>query len=64
MLTRTEWCRQKANECIALALSITDQATRAQLRNLAQQWLRLAEFADWLDERSPQWTPSDSQTLQ
>ena len=63
MLTRTEWCRQKANECIALALSITDHETRTHLRNLAQQWLRLADFADWLDERSPGWTPLDAQTL-
>jgi hypothetical protein len=63
MLTRTEWCRQKANECIALALSFSDHEGRAQLHNLAQQWLRLADLADWLDDRSPGRMPSDGQTL-
>ena len=46
---RATFYRLKAEECAALAKTMTDGVSRLELERAASQWLRLAESAELLD---------------
>ena len=49
MTIRARFFRLKAEECAALAKTMVDQFSRAELERTAAHWLRLAEAADLVD---------------
>jgi hypothetical protein len=53
MSSRAENCRQKAQECEALAAAATDAASRTYMQITAKQWRELAEQVDRLDLSGP-----------
>jgi hypothetical protein len=50
MGNRAEYCRRQARECMALAHRISGQPSREQLKEISEQWSRLAKFVERLDE--------------
>ena len=51
---RAKLFRQRANECAALAKTMTDQLSRRELERTAAHWLRLADGADLLEHLEKQ----------
>lgn len=51
---RAKLFRQRANECAALAKTMSDQLSRMELKRTAAHWLRLAEGADLLERLEKQ----------
>ena len=49
MINRATFFRLKAEECTALAKTMVDQFSRAELKRISAHWLRLAEDADLID---------------
>ena len=49
MGSRATFCRLKAEQCAALAKTMTDGVSRRELEKAAAQWLSLANDAELLD---------------
>jgi len=68
MTIRAKFFRLKSEECAALAKTMVDQFSRAELERTAAQWLRLAESGDLLDtirlERSGRFLPQEPREQQ
>ena len=47
--SEAEECRQRALECAQKALQATDPAVRLAYAELAEQWSRIAEYAETLE---------------
>jgi hypothetical protein len=43
-LSSPEFCRQKAEECLALSYQLTDPKRQVAVLKLANSWMRLAEY--------------------
>jgi hypothetical protein len=43
-LSSPEFCKQKAEECLALSYQLTDPKKQVAILKLANSWMRLAEY--------------------
>jgi hypothetical protein len=44
-LSSPDFCREKAEECLAISYQVTDPKQQVAILKLANRWMRLAEYS-------------------